>query len=224
MSAGVGTRATRLFRLQRAPRTQPTRGTRPISEPLPSAGLEVGVLIQASARGSELPNGDPMTDTPADAPGRLISNTTVPISHPWPADCPVQGGAAGVVFREAKCPYRTAFVEAFPAGTLLRGEGETIRDAEDACWAKYQRLTSCPHDQGFERRQYVNGSGFCKACGTWFPSKATGLEPLPEYYERSSRPRHLLDRVFSGDDDALMEILSAAAKQDQLPAKDADRD
>lgn len=40
---------------------------------------------------------------------------------------------------------RTAFVEFFPAaGGFLRGEGATVAEAEQACWASYQRLLCCP--------------------------------------------------------------------------------
>ena len=113
--------------------------------------------------------------------------------------------------------YRTAFVEAFP-GTFLRGEGETIAEAEDACWAQYERLAACPHDQGFDRRSYVNGSGFCRRCGIWFPPRVTGFDPLPEYHDPASRSRlPLLERAFAGDPDALEEVLRAAVRADGPP-------
>jgi hypothetical protein len=153
----------------------------------------------------------------ADDP-RLIANTTEPARHPWPEDCFVQGGGRGVVFAEGKT-YRTAFVEAFPAGTFLRGEGATIAEAEDACWAQYERLSGCPHDQGFDRRDYVNGSGFCRRCGTWFGAAATGFDPLPEYCERSRKPS-MLERAFLGDMDAAAEIISTVASVGDLPGKE----
>jgi hypothetical protein len=145
---------------------------------------------------------------------RLIEHTQEPMRHPWPADCMVQGGAAGVVFREGGT-YRTAFVEAFP-GTFLRGEGKTIAEAEDACWAKYEVLAACPHNQGFDRRDYVNGAGFCRRCGTWFGSRVTGFDPLPEYYEKSSQPS-LMERAFLGDMNAAAEIIGTVACASQLP-------
>ncbi len=145
---------------------------------------------------------------------RLIANTSEPARHPWPEDCLIQGGSRGVVFREGS-PYRTAFVEAFP-GTFLRGEGATITEAEDACWAKYERLAACPHDQGFDRRHYVNGSGFCRRCGTWFPDRVTGFDALPEYYEHSNRPS-LMERAFSGDTGAAAEIIGTVARVNELP-------
>jgi hypothetical protein len=145
---------------------------------------------------------------------RMIENTSEPMRHPWPADCEVQGGRAGVVFSEAG-NYRTAFVEAFP-GTFLRGEGKTIAEAEDACWAKYEVLAACPHDQGFERRHYINGAGHCRRCGTWFGRAVTGFEPLPEYYEPSPYGS-LLDRAFAADPDALAEVIGTVARKDELP-------
>ena len=148
---------------------------------------------------------------------RLIEHTTEPMRHPWPADCKVQGGAHGVVFTDGE-PYRTAFVEAFP-GTFIRGEGKTIAEAEDACWAIYERLAACPHDQGFDRRHYVNGAGFCRGCGTWFSSNVTGFEPLPEYYRKSER-RSLMERAFLGDMAAAAEILSTVAHAGDLPEAD----
>jgi hypothetical protein len=55
----------------------------------------------------------------------------------------VQGGDSGIVFSRRKS-YTTAFVEAFPKingmGTFIRGEGEDVKSAEDACWEKYQRM------------------------------------------------------------------------------------
>lgn len=153
-----------------------------------------------------------------DAPAvRMIENTDEPMRHPWPDGCGVQGGSSGVVFHQGGS-YRTAFVEVFPAGTFLRGEGVTIADAEDACWAKYQVLAKCPHDQGFERRDYVNGSGFCLRCGIWFGRSVTGFAPLPEYYKPSKR-RTLLDLAFS-DPDVALDVIEVVARADELPTKE----
>jgi hypothetical protein len=148
---------------------------------------------------------------------RLIENTREPMRHPWPADCFVQGGGSGVVFRRQGEPYRTAFVEAFPAGTFLRGEGKTIAGAEDSCWAQFQVLSACAHDQGFDRRHYDNGGGYCRACGTWFGPSVTRFEPLPSYYERSSRPSTLMERAFAGEEAAVDEVLGTVGRADQLP-------
>ncbi len=108
----------------------------------------------------------------------LIKNTTVEARHPWPDGMRVQGGGHGVVFvRGTGDSYETAFVEAFPSRTFIRGEGATVEDAEDACWAKYLKVVTCTGggEHGpYEARDYENGSGFCTKCGTWFPDV---LEP-----------------------------------------------
>lgn len=109
-----------------------------------------------------------------------IENTDVSAQRPWPTDTYIQGGNNGVVLTSDGGSYRTAFVEAFVAGTFLRGEGPTIAEAEDACWRQYERLNACPAAPAhgpFERRQYTNGSGFCTGCGTWFPRVLPELPP-----------------------------------------------
>lgn len=105
---------------------------------------------------------------------RLIRNTDEPTRYPWPDDVYLQGGTNGLVAGGAEGPYRTAFVEAFPEdpGTFLRGEGDTVAVAEDACWVLYQRMTACPEHPRhgpFQPRHLRNGSGFCTTCGTWLP-------------------------------------------------------
>lgn len=124
---------------------------------------------------------------------RMIRNTDVEMVHNWPLDCEVQGGKSGLVFVKGGEPYRTAFVEAFPAGTFIRGEGETIRDAEEAAWAKYMKRLECPGHE-WEARGYKNGAGFCKHCGT-FQSKVFTPEDLglfckvcgvPTYWSREN--------------------------------------
>ena len=116
----------------------------------------------------------------------------------------MQGGGAGVVFVKGGDAYRTAFVEAFPGSTFIRGEGSTIQEAEDACWAKYEQRMACPgHD--WEPRDYKNGAGFCIHCGT-FGSKVFTPEQLglfcktcgvPTYWSRDGDdffcPEHATD-------------------------------
>lgn len=100
--------------------------------------------------------------------GRTVKNTDYVSSHDWPDDILVQGGGNGVVIqRSTGGSYRTAFVEAFPGGTFLRGEGKTIADADDACWAQYVKFGQCEHGP-YEPRSYTNGCGFCVKCGMWF--------------------------------------------------------
>jgi hypothetical protein len=143
---------------------------------------------------------------------RLISNTTEVMRHPWPDDCLVQGGKGGIVFTNVGS-YRTAFVEAFP-GTFLRGEGPTVAEAEDACWARYQQLTACPTYPAhgpFEARNYTNGAGFCTSCGGWFGRAVTGLPELPD---PPGQTPSLLERVFTGDRAALDEVVAAITKEE----------
>lgn len=139
---------------------------------------------------------------------RMIPRTGEIATKPWPADCPIQGGARGIV--SGPKLYRTAFVEASPRNpnTFLRGEGATVPEAEAACWAKYERMLACPGhpDHGpFEARGYTNGAGFCARCGTWFPLV------LPEQPEDPNRVPNQLDRALRGDDTALAEIVTAVA-------------
>lgn len=109
-----------------------------------------------------------------------IQNTKTETTFPWPEDVYIQGGERGVVIRPDGS-YRTAFVEVSPPGTFLRGEGETIAEAEAVAWEKYQRFLYCT-DGGshgpFEPRHYTNGAGFCTKCGGWF---SRVCEPSQEY-------------------------------------------
>lgn len=156
---------------------------------------------------------------PAAAPAeRLILHTTEPMRCDWPADMYVQGGRSGVVFGPDGA-YRTAFVEAFPPGTFLRGEGHTVAEAEQSAWRQYQRLAMCPAhpDHGpFEARGYTNGAGFCTQCGGWF-SKV-----LPEQPKDPNRKPSLLERALLGDDNALVEVFTTAASAAELPDEHAD--
>lgn len=75
----------------------------------------------------------------------------------------VQGGTSGLVF-SSRGNYQTAFVECFPAGSFIRGEGETLAEADAVCFAKLQAYLECP-EHAWEARGYRNGGGFCKHCG-----------------------------------------------------------
>ena len=147
---------------------------------------------------------------------RMITRTDQPQQHPWPADCYVQGGTRGIVFGGPSGTYRTSFVEAFPRNpaTFIRGEGHTVAEAEDACWAAFERVRDCADGTGqhgpYEARQYQNGSGFCARCGAWFSNV---LPPQPEDRPDSS----LMGRLFLGDDDALAEVVDAVTRVDELP-------
>lgn len=78
-------------------------------------------------------------------------------------DIGVQGGGSGVVFSKDG-NYKTAFFEAFPdkPSCFVRGEGETIADAEKDAWERYQKILVCDHEM--ERRDRRDGYGFCKHC------------------------------------------------------------
>lgn len=144
---------------------------------------------------------------------RIIANTETMARHPWPEDLYVQGGDLGVVM-SPKGNYRTAFVEAFP-GTFLRGEGATVTEAEDACWAQYQRYLHCdgngPHGP-MERRGYRNGGAICGRCGVWM---GCVLDELPD----DDREPSLLERALDHDGDALAEIFTTMANADALPTQ-----
>ncbi|PRY35309.1 hypothetical protein [Umezawaea tangerina] len=100
-----------------------------------------------------------------------ILHTGEQAQYPWPDGMYVQGGKRGLAFKQGCGAYTTAFVEAFPPGTFLRGEGATVAEAETACWEKYQRILVCSGggEHGpYEPRSYTNGAGFCTKCGSWF--------------------------------------------------------
>lgn len=143
----------------------------------------------------------------------LIRNTTTEAQHDWPEDVMVQGGKGGLVFRAAEQggSYTTAFVEAFPGGTFLRGEGKTVADAETACWKQYLVYAGCQPHGPYERRSYRNGAGFCIKCGTWMSNV---FEPLPEDPDR--QPSRM-ERFFRGDPDALLEVATDLVNIADLP-------
>lgn len=83
--------------------------------------------------------------------------------HSWPDGCRLQCGDQGIVFT-ATGSYSTAYFEAFPPDTFIRGEGTTIADAEQDAFAQYQRQLQCSAHM-YERGTYRNGYGICKYCG-----------------------------------------------------------
>ena len=113
--------------------------------------------------------------------------------HPWPADVGIQCGTNGLVLTSPGALAAAmsdpevaavvavgaltstsspdsyiipAFFEAFPTepSCFLRGEGETLADAEEQCWLEYQKIMACGAHE-FERRGRRDGYGFCKKCG-----------------------------------------------------------
>lgn len=80
----------------------------------------------------------------------------------WPANVLVQWGGEGLVYSRTG-NYCTAFFEAFPLdGGFIRGEGETIEQAECTCFAKFEKTSNCQHVWG--RRGYTNTGGTCLKC------------------------------------------------------------
>lgn len=97
----------------------------------------------------------------------------------WPDTATVQWGSKGVVICRTKPNYKTAFFEVFdksdPGTGFVRGEGETIADAERECFAKYTKYRACNHEL-FGRRGYTNGGGFCLKCGAF----SSAFQPIVE--------------------------------------------
>jgi hypothetical protein len=80
----------------------------------------------------------------------------------WPDDCMVQWGHGLIP--------AVPFFEAFPPGTFIRGEGETIEQAERKAFAQYESEFLCAHvwSRHHERRgTYLNGAGWCRKCGAF---------------------------------------------------------
>lgn len=81
---------------------------------------------------------------------------------PWPDDCLVQWGH-GIV-------PANPFFEAFPPGTFIRGDGESIESAERKAFAQYRSEVGCDHLWGRHagmRGTYLNGAGWCRRCGAF---------------------------------------------------------
>lgn len=102
----------------------------------------------------------------------------VEAQYPWPEDCFLQAGAKGLVI-SSNGNYTTAFVEAFPNETFIRGEGATIEEAEKAAWDKYQTYEACPKHE-YDPKNYTNGAGFCKHCNHFKGNVFSG-EELGQY-------------------------------------------
>lgn len=111
-----------------------------------------------------------------------IKNTNVEAAMPWPGDILVQGGDSGLVVtaNQDRESYFTAFCEALPDHTFLRGEGSTVEIAEQACWEKYLLYLRCSDGSGshgpFEARNLGNGTGFCTKCGIWFDADVANCQ------------------------------------------------
>lgn len=83
----------------------------------------------------------------------------------WPEDCFVQGDVDGLVLGEKEGVRKTAFFEAFPAApnsTFIRGEGNSLENAEDDAFKKLSGFLACPEHE-FERKDDT-GRGKCTQC------------------------------------------------------------
>lgn len=93
----------------------------------------------------------------------------------WPEDCLVQWGN-GIV-------PANPFFEAFPRGTFIRGDGETIEEAERKAFAQYEREIACKHFFGRHhprRGTYTNGGAFCHRCGRF---EGSHFQPVFQFGE-----------------------------------------
>lgn len=99
----------------------------------------------------------------------IVNNSTFKnytLTYEWPEDCFVQGGSDGLVLSK-KGNYTTSYFEAFPKNPncFIRGEGETMEEAEKACFEKFQKFSSCKGHQFIRTPGYNNGMGTCTLCG-----------------------------------------------------------
>lgn len=86
------------------------------------------------------------------------------------------------------------FFEAFPPGTFIRGEGDTIEAAERSAFRQYERQKGCKHFFGryhSRRGTYTNGGAHCHLCGrfegSYFPpivQFGTHRKPLKRWEDR----------------------------------------
>lgn len=80
----------------------------------------------------------------------------------------------------SKGNYLTAFFEVFTKvpKSFIRGEAETIKEAEKVAFEKLQKILNCPNHE-FERGGYDNGAAICKHCRMF---KGDAFEPLTRCY------------------------------------------
>ncbi len=73
-------------------------------------------------------------------------NKDYQLQYDW-NDIFLQCNDSGIVL--GKKPYKTAFFEAFPKNpdTFIRGEGQTIQEAETNAWNKYQKILECKNHE-----------------------------------------------------------------------------
>lgn len=84
----------------------------------------------------------------------------------WPESCVLQGNETGIVISTKNNSRRkTAFFEAFPKkpnDCFIRGEGNTLQEAEMAAFDKFKTYVACP-EHVYERLS-DKGRGKCASC------------------------------------------------------------
>lgn len=98
---------------------------------------------------------------------RHPAETHVPLPG-WPDDCHVQWGRGRMARDDEGQEFRiNAFFEAFPAvGGVIRGEGETLEDAEASALARFSRESTCEHAWS---RKFSHTLGQCRLCNARQP-------------------------------------------------------
>jgi hypothetical protein len=100
----------------------------------------------------------------------------------WGDDVEIQWGDHGItIHRQEKTVTPVhAFFEAFPRNpnTFLRGEGESLEEAEKKCFAWYSKMMNCGTHE-WDRRDRTDGYAYCRKCQIG----ATILDPLTTCYK-----------------------------------------
>lgn len=130
--------------------------------------------------------------------GRIIGWTAEPVRKNWPDVVHLEVPRADP---DGPLPTRVV-IRAYVHGTFLEAEGATVREAEEACWARFRRFCECPAfpEHGpFEAGEHRDGSGTCTGCDIWFTAHYAGLphldaemdgpDPAPQLAEIADRPR-----------------------------------
>jgi hypothetical protein len=107
--------------------------------------------------------------------------TTYKTRYHWPKDSDLGYGVT---------PYKSgdrAFFEGVPKelDTLVRGEGQSVEEAEERAWAQYLKYLVCQRSvrgHKFECKDYTNGGGVCSYCGMF---KMLVFEPQDEVFQGS---------------------------------------
>ena len=131
---------------------------------------------------------------------RSVNHNRYVVQKPWPVDAHLSGGETGLVLSGDGNHYRTAFFEGTFSelpGTFLRGEADTLEEAEEVAWEKFQRYTAGDHEHEFETGGYRNGAGFCITCGM-FKSNVFTLQEIGSICEICGDDMYTMigDRMF----------------------------